>query len=74
MTKRIDTLNRIEDLGADTLRIEFHWNEIAFDPKSKSKPNFDAANPAAYQGARTAFRASGSTTTWWCARTRWASV
>jgi hypothetical protein len=51
VTKRIQTLERIQDLGADTLRIEFHWSEIAHDPKSKSKPNFDAANPAAYQGA-----------------------
>jgi hypothetical protein len=24
LSRRIDTLNRIEDLGADTLRIEFH--------------------------------------------------
>jgi hypothetical protein len=59
LTKRIDTLNRIEDLGADTLRIEFHWSEIAFDPKSKSKPNFDAANPAAYQGAPNGFPGFG---------------
>jgi hypothetical protein len=49
--KRVETLDRIKDLGADTLRIEFRWNEIAFSPKSKTKPAFDASNPAAYQGA-----------------------
>jgi hypothetical protein len=49
--KRIDTLDKIQQLGPDTLRIQFHWNEIAPEPKSKTKPNFEAANPAAYQGA-----------------------
>jgi hypothetical protein len=51
LKKRIDTLNKIKSLGADTLRIEFRWHEIAPSPKSKSKPKFDAANPAAYQGS-----------------------
>jgi hypothetical protein len=51
VNKRVETLNRIQDLGADTLRIQFRWSEITHDPRSKSKPNFDAANPAAYQGA-----------------------
>jgi hypothetical protein len=49
--KRIDTLDRIKFLGADTLRIEFRWKEIAPSPNSKTKPSFDASNPAAYQGA-----------------------
>jgi hypothetical protein len=59
VAKRIDTLNRIQLLGADTLRIEFRWNEIAPDPHSKTKPNFDAANPAAYQGAPNAYPGFG---------------
>jgi hypothetical protein len=57
--KRIDTLNRIESLGPDTLRIQFHWSEIAWEPKSKTKPKFDAANPAAYQGGLNGFPGFG---------------
>ena len=59
VAKRIDTLNRVKALGADTLRIEFRWHEIAPDPRSKTKPRFDAANPAAYQGAPNAFPGFG---------------
>jgi hypothetical protein len=51
LRKRVDTLEKIKSLGVDTLRIEFRWHEIAPSPKSKSKPTFDAANPAAYQGS-----------------------
>jgi hypothetical protein len=53
--KRIDTLDQIKALGADTLRIEFRWHEITWSPKSKSKPAFDATNPAAYQASPGAF-------------------
>jgi hypothetical protein len=49
--KRIDTLDKIKFLGPDTLRIEFRWKEIAPSPGSKTKPSFDASNPASYQGA-----------------------
>jgi hypothetical protein len=59
VAKRIDTLNKIKSLGADTLRIEFRWSEIAPDPRSKTKPNFDAKNPAAYQGALNAWPGFG---------------
>lgn len=59
VAKRIDTLDKIKFLGADTLRIEFHWNEIAPDPRSKKKPAFDASNPAAYQGALNAYPGFG---------------
>ena len=55
VNKRVAMLNRIQNLGADTLRIQFRWSEITHDPRSKSKPNFDAANPAAYQGAPNAY-------------------
>jgi hypothetical protein len=48
--KRVDTLKRVAQLGPDTLRIEFRWNEIAPNPKAKSKPAFNAADPAAYLG------------------------
>ena len=42
-------------------------------PYDKTKPSFDAADPAAYQGALNAFPASASTTTSCGALTRWAS-
>jgi Cellulase (glycosyl hydrolase family 5) len=57
--KRISTLNEIKGLGADTLRIEFKWNEIAPKPQDKTKPKFDAADPAAYAGALDAFPGFG---------------
>jgi hypothetical protein len=37
-------------MGADTLRIEVKWNEVAPSPTGRSKPSFDASNPAAYPG------------------------
>jgi hypothetical protein len=55
VAKRIDTLDEIKALGADTLRIEFRWHEITWSPKSKTKPVFDATNPAAYQATPGAF-------------------
>jgi hypothetical protein len=59
LTKRIDTLEKIKALGADTLRIEFRWNEITWDVHAKTKPKFDATDPAAYQGAPQAFPGFG---------------
>ena len=59
VSKRVDTLNKIKSLGADTLRIEFHWSEITWDVHAKTKPTFDASNPAAYQGAPNAFPGFG---------------
>ncbi len=37
-------------MGADTLRIEVKWNEVAPSPTARTKPAFDASNPAAYPG------------------------
>ena len=37
-------------MGADTLRIEVKWNEVAPRPSARTKPAFDASNPAAYPG------------------------
>lgn len=59
LKKRIDTLEKVKSLGADTLRIEFKWSEIAPSPKSNSKPKFDASNPAAYQGSFNGFPGFG---------------
>ena len=36
------------ELGADTLRIEIKWSEVAPEPSSKTKPNFNASDPLAY--------------------------
>ena len=47
---RAKTLEEIKnDLGADTLRIEIKWNEVAPEPNSKTKPaGFNASDPLAY--------------------------
>ena len=44
------TLNEIKALGADALRIEVKWNEVAPDPSANSQPSFDATDPGAYPG------------------------
>jgi hypothetical protein len=48
--KRNATLDQIKGLGADTLRIEFAWRDIAPGRDQKTKPTFDAADPTAYDG------------------------
>ncbi|HZO59304.1 MAG TPA: hypothetical protein VFB51_06420 [Solirubrobacterales bacterium] len=49
--KRQQALEQIRlHMGADTLRIEIKWNEVAPLPSRRSKPAFDATNPAAYPG------------------------
>ena len=46
---RARTLDEIRNqLGADTLRIEMKWSEVAPEPGSKTKPAFDASDPLAY--------------------------
>jgi hypothetical protein len=47
---RENTLTEIRNLGADTLRIEVKWSEVAPDPAAKSRPSFDATDPSAYPG------------------------
>ena len=47
---REQTLNTIQALGADTLRIEVKWAEVAPKPGSKRKPKFTATDPGAYPG------------------------
>src|SRR3989442_11338623 len=49
-TKRDGALKEIRALGADTLRVEVKWNEVAPDPNSRLRPSFDATDPAAYPG------------------------
>jgi hypothetical protein len=48
VTERIRRLNEVKDLGVDTLRIEVKWNEVTRSPSARTKPNFNASDPAAY--------------------------
>ena len=50
-------------MGADTVRIQLKWNEVAPQPSARTKPNFEASDPGQYQGSPTPSRASASTTT-----------
>jgi hypothetical protein len=47
---RARTLDEIKNqLGADTLRVEVKWNEVAPDPGAKTKPEgFNASDPLSY--------------------------
>lgn len=47
---RTATLDDIEALGADTLRISVNWGDIAPDSRSTARPPFDATNSHAYPG------------------------
>ena len=47
---RQSTLETISHLGADTLRIEIKWAEVAPRPGAKRKPRFTATDPSAYPG------------------------
>jgi hypothetical protein len=47
---RQSTLEQIRSLGADTVRVEIHWSDVAPSSSARSKPSFDATNPAAYPG------------------------
>jgi hypothetical protein len=44
------TLDEIAALGADTIRIEVRWSEVAPSPLARNRPRFDADDPAAYPG------------------------
>jgi hypothetical protein len=47
---RAQTLATIKSLGADTLRIEVKWAEVAPSPGAKKRPKFAATDPGAYPG------------------------
>lgn len=48
--RRQQTLDELKGLGADTLRVEVKWNEVAPSPTRSKRPAFDAADPGAYKG------------------------
>ncbi|HWH44799.1 MAG TPA: hypothetical protein VNT32_08710 [Thermoleophilaceae bacterium] len=43
-----ETLRTIADLGVDRVRVSVFWKLVAPRPESKGRPDFDAADPAAY--------------------------
>ena len=42
------TLEEIRDFGVDRVRVLAYWQDVAPAPRSKTRPAFDAADPAAY--------------------------
>jgi hypothetical protein len=44
------TLQILRSLGVDILRVPVIWSAIAPNPTSRTRPSFDASNPAAYGG------------------------
>jgi hypothetical protein len=49
-SKRQRTLEQIRALGADTLRVEVRWREVAPAPSARLRPAFDATDPGQYPG------------------------
>ena len=45
---RNSTLDQFKALGADVVKVRVEWRDIAPDPASNQKPDFDATDPAAY--------------------------
>ena len=47
----VGTLNTLKRLGVDRIHVFMHWADIAPDPTSSDRPDFDATDPAAYPAA-----------------------
>lgn len=48
-SERDSTLDEIDALGADAIRVLVNWNRVAPSPTSKTRPaGFDSSDPAAY--------------------------
>jgi len=45
---RDSTLDEIDALGSDAIRVLVNWNRVAPDPSSARRPGFTASDPAAY--------------------------
>ncbi|TML03681.1 MAG: pyridoxine 5'-phosphate synthase, partial [Actinobacteria bacterium] len=45
------TVDQLKALGVDRLRVSVFWYVVAPDPKSKTRPAFDATDPGAYPAA-----------------------
>jgi len=49
---RSQTLDEIQALGADWVRVLVYWQSVAPSPQAKTKPAFDERDPAAYDWSR----------------------
>jgi hypothetical protein len=47
-TERDSALNNFDYLGADVVKVRVEWRDIAPDPSSRRKPDFDATESGAY--------------------------
>jgi hypothetical protein len=47
---REQTLDRLQSLGVNTIRVFVPWAQVAPDAASTARPAFDATNPGAYPG------------------------
>jgi hypothetical protein len=45
------TLDQLHRLGVDRVHVYLHWTDVAPSPQSTVRPEFDAADPAAYSAA-----------------------
>ena len=46
--RRENTLDQLQSLGVDTIRVNVLWSKVAPNPRSKHRPAFDATNSGAY--------------------------
>jgi hypothetical protein len=46
--KRSEAIEQLKALGVKALRVELHWHDVAPDPSSPHRPNFEAENPTSY--------------------------
>ena len=46
---RPKALAQMQHLGVNAIRVELSWREVAPSPNSKTRPRFEATNPAAYR-------------------------
>ena len=44
-------LDELKGLGVNSVHVYMHWADIAPDPTSRTRPDFDATDPAAYPAA-----------------------
>ncbi|MFZ0088709.1 MAG: hypothetical protein WAL63_04330 [Solirubrobacteraceae bacterium] len=42
------TLTKLKALGVDRVHVYLHWADVAPDPESRTRPDFDATDPSAY--------------------------
>jgi hypothetical protein len=49
-SRRAQVLKEVQLLGADTLRVQVRWSTTVPAPQARTKPRFDATDPAAYPG------------------------